>query len=288
MNFSAHVVRRFAAAPAALLILLTGVLPASAEIIPADRTAPWQGNVGVPGGIPNRTTVYKNIVTDLGADPTGVADAADIIRNALATCPANQVVYVPAGTYRINSGISTNYNTNNYTLRGAGMGRTILKLYNNSQFAYGSGDYPSPTGTVPVASGATRGSNSVVLTGDLTYVVPGHPLAIQLAANPTYMHSLGGAPDSRLSQVAIVNPLTKVGSTVTFDPPLPKDWTAGATSIPYSIPFVHGIGYEDLTLDLSGSTAFCASRAEQAYGCWLKNIEVTGAYSRQIYWTCVS
>ena len=80
---------------------------ATAEIIPSSRTAPWQGNVGVPGGIPNRTTIHKNIVTDLHADPTGKVDAAPIINRALKSCPAGRVVYIPAGTFNIATPIST-------------------------------------------------------------------------------------------------------------------------------------------------------------------------------------
>ena len=30
-----------------------------ADPIPSDRRTNWQGNVGVPGGIPNRTTIYQ-------------------------------------------------------------------------------------------------------------------------------------------------------------------------------------------------------------------------------------
>ena len=50
---------------------------------------------------PNRTTIYKNIVTDLGADPTGKVDAAPIINRAIGSCPVGQVVYMPAGTFMI-------------------------------------------------------------------------------------------------------------------------------------------------------------------------------------------
>ena len=88
-------------ASAVLLSLVLSAGPAVAEIIPPGRTAPWQGNVGVPGGIPARTKIYKNIVTDLGADPTGKVDAAPIINSALKSCPAGQVVYMPAGTFKI-------------------------------------------------------------------------------------------------------------------------------------------------------------------------------------------
>ena len=79
-----------------LLLLLLSAGLAIAEIIPANRIAPWRGNVGVPGGIPARTTIYKNIVTDLGADPTGNTDCSTIIYNAIVSCPPGQVVYIPA------------------------------------------------------------------------------------------------------------------------------------------------------------------------------------------------
>ena len=88
---------RIVSITAALAALLSN--PAWGDIIPQDRLAPWQGNVGVPGGIPTRTTIWKNIVTDLGADPTGSVDASNIIQGAIETCPAGQVVYLPAGIY---------------------------------------------------------------------------------------------------------------------------------------------------------------------------------------------
>jgi len=44
---------------ASVLLLCIGNV-AVAEIIPAARRVTWQGTVGVPGGIPNVTTVYTN------------------------------------------------------------------------------------------------------------------------------------------------------------------------------------------------------------------------------------
>src|SRR6476659_9427377 len=91
---SLHKLTRFLPDPSRLRCLLARIVcitaalaallshPASGDIIPQERLAPWQGNVGVPGGIPNRTTIYKNIVTDLGADPTGVTPCDDILQDA--------------------------------------------------------------------------------------------------------------------------------------------------------------------------------------------------------------
>src|ERR1043166_7950628 len=67
-----------------------------AEIIPASRRIDWSvgKTVGVPGGIPNRTTIGKNAVTDYGADPTCARDSTAAIQNAINNAGTEEVVYV--------------------------------------------------------------------------------------------------------------------------------------------------------------------------------------------------
>src|SRR5262249_17253372 len=134
----------------AALTFLCAPNPAAAKIIPDNRTAPWQGNVGVPGGIPARRTIYKNIVTDLRAAPTGKEDAAPIINKALNSCPAGQVVYMPEGTFKIATPIYPAAKSN-FTLRGSGQGRTILHVTTNNVPIYSSGvvPWPPPTNWMP-------------------------------------------------------------------------------------------------------------------------------------------
>src|SRR5215472_11721696 len=152
-----------------LLLLSTG--PAVAGIIPANRTAPWQGNVGVPGGIPNRTTIYKNIVTDLRADPTGITDCSAIIQSAIDNCPEGQVVYIPAGRFRVGTQLHWNNDKSNRTLRGAGMGITILfSANNNSMLLPGSSTWPDPSTWVSISSGATKGSNTITVADTTAFV----------------------------------------------------------------------------------------------------------------------
>ena len=84
------------------------------EIIPADRRIDWS-QAGIPGGIPNRTTICATF------NPG--APAAQI-NKAIAAC-TNGVVYLNAGTYTLSSGITFG-GTSNVTLRGAGPDQTIL------------------------------------------------------------------------------------------------------------------------------------------------------------------
>ena len=92
-----------------------------ADIIPSNRRIDWT-QAGVPGGIPKRTTIYTTIS---GIDNTGATDVSAAIQSVLDACPPGQVVYLPAGTYLLNNGLSI---TRGITLRGA----TNAVLWNNS------------------------------------------------------------------------------------------------------------------------------------------------------------
>src|SRR4051812_39434862 len=95
------------------------ISPARTEIIPPERRMQWQGNVGVPGGIPDRTEIFVNVKTT--SNPRyhcvgdGVTNDAAALQAALRACPPGQVVYVPTSTYRI--GTPVDANVNNKTLR---------------------------------------------------------------------------------------------------------------------------------------------------------------------------
>jgi len=84
-------------------------------IIDPSRAIDWS-NAGIPGGIPNRTTICATL--NPGA-------SADQINSAIAACPGGQVVYLSAGTYNLTSGIVFNAKSN-VTLRGAGANLTFL------------------------------------------------------------------------------------------------------------------------------------------------------------------
>src|SRR5205823_14446247 len=81
------------------------------------RAVDWS-IVGIPGGIPNRTTMCATL------NPGATAAQ---INTAIAGCPANQVVFLNAGTYNLSAGIDF-ANRSNVTLRGAGPDQTFLNF----------------------------------------------------------------------------------------------------------------------------------------------------------------
>ncbi|PYJ01700.1 MAG: hypothetical protein DMF00_03995 [Verrucomicrobia bacterium] len=272
-----------------LLALFLGVCLAphsGATVIPGNRTAPWQGNVGVPGGIPSRTTIYVNIVTDLGADPTGVVDCSGIIQNAINSCPAGQVVYIPPGRFRVGTQITLSNSKNNFTIRGAGMGlTTVFSASNNNLFSLGSSTWPPPSTWVSINSGATKGSNTITVA-DTTAFVVGAPMAIGPDPLPTWAHNLGGYPDTYQTIRAYCKIGSKTSTTVTFDPPCPFDFSGmNPMALIDSMSMLQGVGIESMTLDMSSSTGTYPIWFEQAWGCWAKDVEIKGAYSRQMLWT---
>lgn len=119
--------RIFAAFAAVLALALAAPTLAQAQtelwsgIIAPSRAIDWS-QAGVPGGIPIRTTICASIA------PEGIASAPVAptdINNAIANCPAGQVVYLEAGSYYLSSGIDF-AGHNDVTLRGAGADQTLL------------------------------------------------------------------------------------------------------------------------------------------------------------------
>ncbi|MGH9469399.1 MAG: hypothetical protein ACRD1N_03535, partial [Terriglobia bacterium] len=99
-------------------------------ILGPSRATDWT-QAGIPGGIPNRTTICQTVA------PSGQTDATDSrnIQSAIAACTGrNEVVQLEAGTYTISQGLSfDSYDqygnpspNNNVTLRGAGPDKTRL------------------------------------------------------------------------------------------------------------------------------------------------------------------
>jgi len=98
-------------------------------ILDPSRAIDWSHS-GIPGGIPNRTTICASL------DPGSSAAQIDA---AIAACPPNQVVFLAAGTFTLSAGLSMN---SDVTLRGAGANRTKLVFTGTTQCDRGPPPYP--------------------------------------------------------------------------------------------------------------------------------------------------
>src|SRR5207247_76102 len=99
---------------------------ASAEpwsgILDPSRAIDWS-HAGLPGGIPNRTTICASI------DPGSSAAQIDA---AITACPADQAVFLSAGTFALSAGLNMK---SGVELRGAWRKRTRLVFTGTTQCA---------------------------------------------------------------------------------------------------------------------------------------------------------
>ena len=277
-----------------LLVLLTGcvlVLPVRSEIIPLNRRMMWEGNVGVPGGIPKRAKVFVNVKTTSDARyrcaADGVTNDAPALQAALLACPMDHVVYVPTGTYRLQTRVGiAGAKHHNYTLRGDGMGKTIF-LSNDGAgaFSIGSGQNPMPTessaGSTRVTAGATVGST--VLTAEDPSLVKVGSLITLLMDTPSWMHTLTAKTEIFKMNFKVT---AKSTTTVTVTPPIP--WNVSRFN-PRIIPWgnqqrgvlTEGVGLEDFSINSEGGGL--PIQMNQTWGCWIKNVELLGTSSRHMF-----
>lgn len=263
------------------------------NILPEDRRYPWQPGVtiGVPGGSEAQSAIdiYKasrtNIVTVTGLDPTGVDDAAAIINSTMNAAPADSVIDIPEGIFRLDTPIKLAGNKANLTIRGRGAD-TILRMYSNDAIHVGDNGFASPiTPTSSPAKGATsitvssedEGSFSV---GTLMKIRTDRPTDDQIVNEDAV--PIIELNNYRFVRQQYVRVTAKSGNTLTFWPPFAYD----TTSLPIEIVIAYNpcrfIGVEDLVIEgtgpgVGGDKSQRGVTVEQSYGCWIDNVEVREA-----------
>jgi hypothetical protein len=246
-------------------------------ILSSDRAITWAGNVGIPGGIPNRTSICATInASTYGNDST---DATSAIQSALNSCAANGVVILPAGTYRINGSIRI---PSNVVLRGAGANKTILDAHGsgNGVVTFGSGSQPS-AGGASITAGATAGSTSITVSSASGISAGSYLMITEL--NDSSFVTINGTEgactwcDGSLwsgtrARGQIVEVQSVAGTTVNFLPPLYSAYshTPLATSVPMGAKYA---GVENLQV-YANNTGYTSNfyMQDTAY-CWIKGVE---------------
>lgn len=260
-------------------------LPEAAEGTP--------GGIGIPGGIEQYlaggasdravTGTVRNVVTAHGADNTGVADASAAVEAAIAAASSGDVIYFPAGRFRLSTTIYIPLAKNNITLRGAGKSLTTFYLSSSatalfvwSDPGYIAQEIQTVTGTkTKGTSTLTVSSNSGFTTNSqfawIGYENEVNNARIQAGAAPVW--SSQGFPWSRTMTARVTG---TTSTSISIDPPLPADATNLALRIhTYGYPtyVFTGWGFEDFSIEfdpaLHPSRVFNVTTAQYS---WFYNI----------------
>jgi hypothetical protein len=266
--------------PIALLSLTLIAVSSFGEIIPPDRLTDWTPGVtvGVVGGIPNRTAIGATL--DATSYGTGSVDASAALGAAIDACASGKVVYIPAGTYRIDSRVYR-ANASNRTIRGAGMGKTVLKAaMTNQVLLLGNGDWPRPAGGIVITGGATKGSATLTVA-DASGITVGNLVRIEQDDLP-YVISITAPTTNNRVMSAVFKVTAKTATSVTVAPALPMDFLLSPMLVQYTIPPLCNTGVEDLTVDCN-ALSWAGIEFDQSWGCWIKNVEIKNSTGRQMF-----
>lgn len=231
------------------------VTVADGGVLPDERRTTWNPGLNAVGGIPKRTKICATL------QPGGGDDTA-AIQKALDTCPADQVVQLSAGDFRI-TGEGLTISRSNVTLRGAGPGKTRLVKAEGSEFPViiiGL-RWPKTTQAVDLAAKGTKSAKLKSNPG----LLPGEIVTVDQLTDPELTQwskrspegdpsrEWFGRPNRPIGQTLEVKSAT--GNTVTFTTPFHIGFTtksgAQLTRISDSddgevVPAVRRSGIEDL------------------------------------------
>ncbi|MFZ0825993.1 MAG: glycosyl hydrolase family 28-related protein [Verrucomicrobiia bacterium] len=268
------------------------------QIIPSGRCVTWANNVGIPGGIPNRTTIYKTLT---GLDATGATDVSSQIQSALNACPSGQVVYLPAGTYKINSALTI---SSSITFRGAGPDQTILVgtiSGRNGLVTINSTVLNGQSSSANIIAGATKGSTNLTIAAADANLHPGYIMMVDQLNDGVFIindatdpggyqrtdtddRGTGTRNNSQAVEVQSVN-----GTAISVWPPLvwtftnqPQIYYKQASSSSFN--YVENAGVEDMCLRNVNpdTTSYYNLYFNRCAYCWARNIRTENAATSHI------
>lgn len=259
------------------------------DILPPSRRADW-ATAGVPGGIRARMNLMDVTQPPYSADNTGESDAQPAIALAIAQAADNDVVYLPAGTYRVNKPIAIGYKSN-ITLRGAGPDKTVIMAYNPWGGAVdvgGGADYLWNKPPLMIAASPSK-ADTVLAVGDTTPLDSypnggiGQICQISLKNDPSLPVVVPAAFDYMRRQKSRI--VAKTPTTVTISPGLLFNLPAALSpQLAVATRQAEFVGVEDLAIDAAHSASgHGLVYMNQCYGCWVKDVAVTDVPNRHIW-----
>lgn len=263
--------------------------------------APWSsfldnGNAidwsqaGIPGGIPqfpeaSGTTLN---VMDYGATGNGVTDDTAAIQSAINAATSGDVVYLPPGTYLVNSSdtaaVALELNQNNIVLRGDGVSSQILIDGGGIGIKMGT-QYTNFGPAVALAGSYPQGATQITLAGSGSFSVGQYVVVDELS--PPYVelndsgylctdysgdgYSSGQRCVVQMAQITAVN-----GSTLTLNRPLYWPYSASLSPRVYVANMVQDVGLENLFIERAQNVGTQSSHIvslEECAHCWVNGVE---------------
>lgn len=287
---------RFRVASRSALAAIGVAATAHAELLPSARRVDWTANVsvGVPGGIPNRTKLVDVTLSPYHADKTGATNASAAIQAAVNGAKAGDVVYLPAGIYRIDTPVFIGHDKDGITVRGAGMEATVLDVRTNTAFSVGSeSDYQWvwPSSNNRITGGLTKGSSTISIdstsafsVGQIVQIAFDNVTSDELIrAGETPTISVGGYSSLRKQKTRIT---AKTGNTLSIFPALyyapPSGLSARVNVAQLQTDYV---GLEDFSIDGAKGSMIFPIMFSQCYASWIKGVKVINTYNYGMYIT---
>jgi hypothetical protein len=250
-------------------------------IVDPTRAIDWS-TAGIPGGIPNRTTICATI--NASTYGNGSTDATAGIQAALNSCASGDVVSLSSGTFLIDGGLSI---PSNVTLRGQGANQTILN--SNSKSAtlppidMGTvNTEPNFSNAVSIASGATTGSTNITVSSASGMSVGGYLLVDQLndgtIVNANGSEGLctwcdgeqtsnGSRTEGQIVEIESIN-----GNAVTISPGLYTNYSLTPLAVPFTAEAKYA-GVENLQVYANNTGGFSNFVMNECAYCWLSGVE---------------
>src|SRR3990172_1912619 len=262
------------------------------SIVPEDRRTVWDPGIKEdlllhqplgPDRLPVRTKICGTADAATYGAPNGTTDPTTHIQGLLDSCPAGEVVYLPAGNYRLSDSLAV---PSGVVLRGAGPNQTRL-LKNPAagggrtvRMGGGGWDW-ALNPVVDLASDAEDGATQLTVSnaapfaaGDFVYIDQIYDTSFM---DPEYSYG-SRTGDSPWRTMATMNRIASVsGNVLTLEDPIHGDFFAWRSAQALLMPqsdFVSYAGVEELYATGGGESGII--HLNRCYNCWVKHVEANG------------
>ena len=253
----------------------------SAFVIPTDRLplpGTWE-QAGVEGGIPNRTAICANVTeARYAADKTGTISAVSAIQRAIDDCRDGQVVYVPAGTYKIDGRLTIQ---RSISLRGAGSTTVFQVSTVNPVLMQGAMPWPPPKNNAAyfaAATGTARGITTLTVPSSPA-IRSGMAIMVDEEDDPTLVWTKSGGSFRSRGSMHLVE--AKSGPTISFRPALPIDYTR-SPRLSVLPAVLQKAGVEDIKFVGDGNNPASFIDIYSAWNVWVKGSEFSNMPAKTI------